>query len=56
MKRKTIDIITLGCSKNLVDNTQPVSTNAKADPTILFYIIELFVKQVQIKGSFSSSL
>ena len=39
-----------------VDNTQPVSTNAKADPTILFYIIELFVKQVQIKGSFSSSL
>ena len=39
-----------------VDNTQPVSTNAKADPTILFYIVELFVKQVQIKGSFSSSL
>ena len=39
-----------------VDNTQPVSAKAKADPTILFYIIELFVKQVQIKGSLDSSL
>ena len=39
-----------------VDDTQTVSTKAKADPTVLFYIIELFVKQVQIKGSFSSSL
>mgnify|MGYP006928746078 CR=1 FL=1 len=39
-----------------VNNTQPVSANAKADPTILFYIVELFVKQVQIKGSLSSSL
>ncbi len=45
-----------GIQPFFVDNTQPVSANTKADPTILFYIIELFVKQVQIKGSFSSSL
>ena len=33
-----------------------ISANAKADPAILLYIVELLVKQVQIKGSLCSSL
>lgn len=40
----------------LINNAQTISANAKANPTILFYIIELLAKQVYIKGSFSSSL
>ena len=39
-----------------VNNAQTSSTKAKADPAVLFYIIELLVKQVQIKGSLCSSL
>ena len=40
----------------LINNAQTISANAKADPAILLYIVELLVKQVQIKGSLCSSL
>ena len=39
-----------------VNNAQTVGANAQTDPAVLFYIIEFLVKQVQIKGSFCSSL
>ena len=36
----------------LINNAQTISANAKADPAILLYIVELLVKQVQSKVLF----
>jgi hypothetical protein len=35
-----------------VDDAQAVGADAKADPTILLYVVELLPKQVHIEGPF----
>ena len=39
-----------------INDAQAVCTNAQANPAVLLYIIEFFIKQVHIKCSFGSSL
>jgi hypothetical protein len=40
----------------LINNAKTSCAKAQANPAVLLYVVELLSKQVQIKGSLSSSL